>query len=194
MKVTSAVVKTLFLSLICQAGMIANTSAQEKTADLFGTPFDMCFEHGYNVDDVTQQQAFATAQCFTTLLETGVDPMVTGASEHTIRQYATSWYSAAADKGHALALAHITRTLIALNQLEQSLHSRVTDAEWQLLAQNQSFVSLDTNRDGFLSADEAAQSSDIQLGFSTVDMDKDGLVSIAEYTIKHGEATAAGQQ
>ncbi len=194
MKVIAQSFKVSFFSLFVLGGWFSHAMAQEAPTDIYSSPFDACFENGYNVDTVSQIQAFDTAQCFASLLVNGEsDPMVLGASAHTIREYSMSWYRAAADKGHPLALSHLTKHLIALNDLEQQLHSQVTDAEWQMMASDETFRNLDANKDGMLSVAEASASSDLQQSFSQSDFDRDGLLSIGEYTVTHGEATAAGQ-
>lgn len=193
MKVTSTALQILLFSILCNGALFSSASAEQSTIDLFDTPFDHCFEHGYHLDAVTQDQAFATAQCFTNLLSSESDVAALGASVHTIRQYAASWYSAAAAKGHALALAQISKQLIALNQLEQTLHSRITDAQWQLLAADTTFKTLDINRDGALSPVEVAAAGELKSGLLQGDLDQDGLLSLAEYTVHNGEATASGR-
>lgn len=188
----NATLQTLALSFLLNGALVNGALAEDLSTDLFGSPFDACFEHGYNVDLLTQNQAFATAQCFTTLLDSDLDAMALGASPHTIRQYAASWFDAAASKGHALALAKASEQRIALNRLEQHIHSDVTDAEWQLLAADTTFQALDADHNGLLSVAEVAPSDALQRAFINADFDQDGVLSIAEYTILNGEATAAG--
>jgi len=169
--------------------------AQAPVSDgIFSSPFDSCFENGYHVDDLTSEQAFSTAQCFTALLDSDVPAMELGASKHTIQEYSLSWYMAAADKGHALALSKLSKNLIALNQLEQTLHSRVTDTQWQMLASDPAFKALDANGDGVLSKSETSSNSDLQNAFAQSDFDNDGVLSIGEYAVNYGEATAAGNR
>lgn len=190
----NAIFQTLALSFLLSGALVKGALAEDLSTDLFGSPFDTCFEHGYNVDLLTQNQAFATAQCFTTLLDSDLDTMALGASPHTIRQYAASWFDAAANKGHALALAKASEQRIALNRLEQHIHSDVTDAEWQLLAADTTFQALDADHNGLLSVAEVAPSDALQRAFMDADFDRDGVLSIAEYTIINGEATAAGNE
>ena len=166
------------------------TFAQEPSADLFGSPFDHCFADGYNISEVTGEEAFATAECFTDLLvEEQAKPGFLGASKHTILEYSASWYQAAADKGHPNAKVHVMQSFAAIDAL---INSHINTNEANLLASEQKFQSLDRDSNGLLTGSELASSTDLRNSLQSTDLDQDGALSYGEYAINYGEATAAG--
>lgn len=95
--------------------------AQDDNTYLFDSPFDTCFKNGYHMDRVTSDQAYDTARCFTSLLETAnTDALTPGASTQTILRYAASWYEAAAKKGHTLAQTRLEASRSTLKNYEQN--------------------------------------------------------------------------
>ena len=182
----------LVLVAFC-GGAVGNALAQEISSDIFSSPFNSCFADGYNLSLVTQDQAYATAECFTSLLEKeGAETAYLGASKHTIMEYSVSWYSAAAAKGHELAQANLDTNMTALNLLEQEMYFGVKTQDQQLLASEKVFQTLDTDNNGVLSLAEASSSPTLKEVFSKSDFDNDGMLNFGEYTILSGEATAAG--
>lgn len=175
------------LSLACTGIFATSTVAQEIESDLYNTPFDSCFVDGYNLSEVTAQQAYETANCFTTLLQRDSDSNL-GASKHTILEYSVSWYQAAANKGNTMAQTNLSTNLLALSSLETGLLSQGE----QMLASEQVFNVLDADNNGLLTVAEASSSQDLKAIFSDSDIDNDGMLSYGEYTISAGEATAAG--
>lgn len=161
-----------------------STVAQQATDDLFGSPFDQCFENGYNVDEVTKDEAFKTAECFNELLETNEE---VGASMETLLQYSASWYQAAAEKGHEQGMVRLESSHLALSFLEFGQKRKQ-----QKLASERAFDSYDTNNDGVLSVAEAAVSESLKSSFKDTDFDNDGVLSLGEFTVVNGDATAAG--
>ena len=180
--------------IIC-SGVLGSAIAQEQnvSSELFSSPFDACFENGYNIDQVTQDQAYATAKCFTALLETPQTKTSNlGASKHTILEYSVSWYSAAAEKGHKLSQTNLDTYTLALNQFDKNNHFSTRDQSQLLLASEKTFQALDTDNNGSLSLAEASSSPSLKNAFLQSDIDNDGLLNFGEYTILSGEATAAG--
>lgn len=178
-------IKTAKIGLITTGLFAGAAHAQEATDDLFGSPFDTCFENAYNTPEITKEGAFATAECFNKLLETTDEA---GASMETILQYSASWYQTAAELGHEQGMVRLESSLLALSFLEFGAQQGI-----QKLASEKVFESLDVNGDNLLSAVELASAEDLSISFDETDLDKDGLLSAAEFTIKAGDATAAGQ-
>lgn len=187
-----AVKACLFSVTISGASLaMASDASNEESSDFFySSAFDSCFKDGYNIAELNEKQIFSTAQCFDGLL-TGneVNP---GASRHTIMAYAVNWYEAAAEKGHQGARKAAKANLLALNALENQTATQLSEAT-TLLASEQDFNALDMNGDGLLSVAEASVSESLKSQFEKADIDRDGLISVGEYTINSGEATAAGQ-
>jgi len=184
----------LVLVTFC-GGAVGNALAQETGSDIFSSPFDSCFADGYNISLVTQDQAYATAECFTSLLKKeGAETAYLGASKHTIMEYSVSWYSAAATKGHELAQTNLNTNMVALNLLEKEMFFGIKTQDQQLLASEKNFRRLDTDDNGVLSLAEASSSPALKSAFSSSDFDNDGTLNFGEYTIQSGEATAAGNQ
>jgi len=184
----------LALVVFCGASF-GNALAQENSSDIYSSPFDTCFENGYNLSLLTQDQTYATAQCFTSLLEKkGYETAYLGASVHTIMEYSVSWYAAAAEKGHKLAQANLDTNLFAMSTLENHMHFGLKEQDQQLLASEKVFQALDTDDNGMLTLAEASSSLVLKEAFSKSDFDNDGLLNFGEYTILSGEATAAGNE
>jgi len=173
----------------------ACNAAEENFSGIYSSQFDSCFSEGYNVDELTQDQAYITAQCFTELLEQeGVDTESLGASKLTIMQYSDSWYKAALEKGHKLAKDSLDANTIAFNALKLQTHFGLIEQNSQLLASEKAFNALDTDGNGLLSLAEASSSKNLKEAFSKVDFDSDGVLSAGEYTILYGDMTAAGNK
>ncbi len=64
------------------------------------------------------------------------------------------------------------------------------DAE--MLKSEAEFVSLDADKSGALSQDEAAADQALAEAFATTDVDQDGQISKQEFILYSGDATAAG--
>lgn len=174
---------------LCGIGA-GNVLAQDSGSGIFDSPFDRCFENGYNVDLVTVDQAFATAECFTSLIEPG-DSGYLGASEATIMQYSASWYEAAARKGHKLAANKYETNLLALNAMDHQKSMSLNGDQQSMLASEQVFKSMDIDNDGLLTVAEV-NVGELKASFAKTDIDSDGVLSYGEYTIYSGDATAAG--
>jgi len=193
-KLNKSLKARLALVVFCGASF-GNALAQENSADIFSSPFDACFENGYNLSLLTQDQTYSTAQCFTSLLEMkGAETTYLGASEHTIMEYSVSWYAAAAEKGHKLAQENLDAGIAAMSTLENHTHFGLKEPDQQLLASEKAFQTLDTDDNGMLTLAEASSSLALKEVFSKSDFDNDGMLNFGEYTILSGEATAAGNQ
>ena len=170
------------------------TSNDESFVDIYNSEFHACFSEGYNTSELSKDQLYTTAQCFTNLLQKEETQAVSlGASKLTIMQYSDSWYRAAADKGHKLAQKGLDKNLFALAKLEGQTHFGTAPQEEQMFASEKVFKILDTDKDGFISIAEASTTEYIKNDFSKTDFDNDGMLSQGEYTIQYGESTAAGQ-
>ncbi len=64
--------------------------------------------------------------------------------------------------------------------------------EPEMLAAEAEFVSLDANKNGALSKQEADLDAKLAAAFAEADADQDGEISKAEYILYSGDATAAG--
>ncbi|WP_020407354.1 hypothetical protein [Hahella ganghwensis] len=64
--------------------------------------------------------------------------------------------------------------------------------EAQMLESEAKFVSLDADKSGTLSQDEAAADSALAEAFASADADQDGQISKQEFVLYSGDATAAG--
>jgi hypothetical protein len=180
--------------IMCYGTSFTHAATDEIISDIYSSKFDSCFSEGYNIDKLTQDQAFITAQCFTSLLEIeGADITFLGASKLTIMQYSDSWYKAAIEKGHKLAQAKLDANTIAFNTLKQQAHFGIIEQDEQLLASEKTFKTLDADKNGTLSFAEASSSQDLKAAFTEIDFDNDGKLSVGEYTIQYGEMTAAGK-
>ena len=189
-KISSA---TLVL-IMCYGASFTHAATNENISNIYSSQFDSCFSEGYNVDELTQDQTYITAQCFTSLLEKeGADTASLGASKLTIMQYSDSWYKAAIEKGHKLAQDNLDANTIAFNTLKQQTHFGIIEQDGQLLASEKAFKALDADNNGTLSLNEASNSQGLKLAFSEIDFDNDGMLSVGEYTIQYGEMTAAGK-
>jgi len=168
-----------------------------KSADGVGSFYE-CFSSDYNNRLVLPEAAYQKGECFMTLAmgnnnldgsafnEAGV-----GANQHTLLQYANSWFSIAADSGHALANHRLNYNQLALYAVED----RILDSEeghYELLASEIEFEYLDLDHNGLLTQTEASMDKDLEQSFSFSDFDENGKISLAEYIIFAGEATAAG--
>jgi len=183
---------SLVLIMCCGASSV-NASAEENISDIYSSNFDACFTEGYNISELTKDQIYTTAQCFTSLLEKHDLPTDSlGASKLTIMQYSDSWYRAAVEKGHQLAQTNLDSNMLAFTALEQQTHFGTIVHDDQLLASEKAFNSLDLDGNGLISIAEASNSTNLKKTFSKVDFDNDGVLSAGEYTILYGEMTAAG--
>jgi len=183
---------SLVLIMCCGVSSVS-AAVEDGTSDIYSSDFDACFSEGYNTSELTKDQIYFTAQCFTSLLEKeGSETTSLGASKLTIMQYSDSWYRAAIEKGHKLALDSLNANLVAFSALEQQTHFGIMAQDDQLLASEKAFNALDIDRDGLLSLAEASTSKNLKKNFSKVDFDNDGVLSAGEYTILYGDMTASG--
>ncbi len=180
-------------TLLCCSGANADDSQTQLSDDIFGSPFDVCFEHGYNATLVTQDQAYETAECFSELLDKNIaDERILGANKHTVLQYSISWYEAAAQKGHHGAAEKLSANVAKLMRHELKSKNGLYNEAQQLLASEKTFKALDTDQNGVLSAEESIASAEVNALLVDADLNNDGQLSFTEYTIGTGEATAAG--
>ncbi|MFT5718196.1 MAG: hypothetical protein ACI9T7_002401 [Oleiphilaceae bacterium] len=181
------------LSLIICYSASSGAESKENVADIYNSDFYGCFSEGYNVTELSKDQIYITAQCFSALLEKESSETASlGASKLTIMQYSDSWYRAASVKGHEHAQAKIEANLASLASLEQQTYFGMAPHDLQLLASENAFNALDSDHNGFISLDEASVSKKIKEEFANTDYDSDGMLSPGEYTIEFGEITAAG--
>lgn len=180
--------KTGFLAAVLigspVTGHAEESVSEQAFDDLYGSPFDTCFENGYNNREVTKEHAFETAECFSTLLESSEDM---GADMQTILQYTSSWYQTAAEMGHEQALVRMESSLLALSFLDYGIEMSRKKLEAERV-----FDSYDANKDGMLTLAEVDASEKLKASFKASDLDQDGVLSVGEFTIINGEATAAG--
>jgi len=183
---------SLVLIMSCGASL-ASASTEDNSSDFYSSAFDACFSEGYNISELTKDQIYITAKCFTSLLEKEDSETASlGASKLTIMQYSDSWYRAAIEKGHNQALDSLNANMIAFTALEQQTHFGIIAQDDQLLASEKAFNALDSDKDGLLSLAEASTSKNLKKNFSKVDFDNDGVLSAGEYTILYGDMTASG--
>jgi len=179
--------------VLCYSAISVGSASEENITGIYSSDFDNCFSEGYNIAELTKDQIYLTAQCFTSLLEKEkIEFASLGASKLTIMQYSDSWYRAAVEKGHKLAQAHLDSNIVAFTALEQQTHFGITAPVEQLLASEIAFNALDIDGNGLLSLSEASASKNLKKAFSKVDFDSDGDLSAGEYTILYGDMTAAG--
>jgi hypothetical protein len=182
---------SLALILCCSTSSVVATG--EIVTDIYSSDFENCFSEGYNNSDLSKDQIYLTAECFTALLKKEkLQAASIGASKLTIMQYSDSWYKAAANMGHLQAKDKIDSNLASLASLEQQTHFGMAPHDQLLFASENAFKALDSDRDGFISLVEATASKKIKENFAKTDYDNDGMLSPGEYTIEFGEMTAAG--
>ena len=189
------ITQTALFTLICLTLLSTLAqAAEEEGSTVYDTEFDKCFSDGYNASALTKEQIYITAECFKALIDIDATQETTlGASELTILQYAISWYDAAAVKGHKKAGNQLKSQQELLVSLVSDTHfGGVSEAE-QMFASETQFKALDTDGDGLLSLNEAAESNRVIQNFSKTDYDNDGMISSGEYAIEFGEMTAAGK-
>jgi len=161
-------------------------------------PFYECFDSDYNETVVLSEDAYNKGECFmvltrgtTSLGQSTFNELEVGANKHTILQYADSWYSIAADQGHPLAKNRLDLNQLALYAIEDRL--LVSEKiNYGLLASEKQFNFLDADHNGSLTLQEVLTDQELAQSFSLSDFDEDGKISIEEYIIYSGEATAAG--
>ncbi|MFT7185660.1 MAG: hypothetical protein ACI84K_001042 [Pseudohongiellaceae bacterium] len=181
------------LALIIYYTASSSAASEEIVVDIYSSGFYGCFSDGYNASELSKDQIYITAECFTALLEKEeLETASLGASKLTIMQYSDSWYRAAAAKGHDQAQAKIKANLAFMVSLEQRTHFGMAPHELQLFASENAFKALDSDRNGFISLAEASVSKKITADFAKSDYDKDDMLSPGEYTIQFGEMTSAG--
>lgn len=66
--------------------------------------------------------------------------------------------------------------------------------ESDMLASEAEFISLDADKNGALTKEEASVDQKLTEAFAKADADQDGAISKAEYILYSGDATAAGSQ
>ena len=168
-----------------------------KASDGVG-PFYECFSSDYNDTIILPEAAYQKGECFMTLAMGNNNPDGSafreddvGANQHTLLQYANSWLSIAAESGHALANHRLSYNKLALYAVED----RILDSQvgrYELLASEIEFEYLDLDHNGLLTRTEASMDEELAQSFSFSDFDENGKISLAEYIIFTGEATAAG--
>ena len=153
-------------------------------------PFQVCFDEHYYDSEVSAEQAYARAECFSQLLDKNV-----GGSEAVsqdkimlLRQYTDSWLLAAAERGHSIAKQQLESNRVALSSFDY----KGLNSDSQQLASEKEFEEIDTDHNGFLNKWETVEHNDLYATFTTKDLDADGIVSREEFMIFYGEATAAG--
>jgi len=177
-----------------------NTDIQEainiSSSDGIG-PFHECFSSDYNDNVVLPEAAYQKGECFLSLAlsegedGSGFNDLEVGANQHTVLQYANSWYSMAANAGFPLAKSRLDHNQSALYAFESNaLESE--KGNYEQLASEKEFDLLDADRNGSLSFEEASAILELAKSFSFSDFDENGKISLAEYIIYTGEATAAG--
>ncbi|OZG74579.1 hypothetical protein BTA51_06160 [Hahella sp. CCB-MM4] len=66
------------------------------------------------------------------------------------------------------------------------------EAKQEMLESEAKFVSLDADKNGALSKEEASADSALAEAFASADADQDGQISKQEFVLYSGDATAAG--
>jgi len=163
-------------------------------------PFYECFDSGYNDTIILSEDAYQKGECFMSLVQenTNLDQntikkLAVGANQHTILQYADSWYAMAASKDHPLAKLRLNHNQLALYSMESNLLGR-EKANAELLASEKEFNFLDTDQSGLLTIQEGLANQALAQAFFASDFNEDGKISIDEYIIFSSEATAAGNK
>jgi len=167
------------------------------SADGIGSFYE-CFDANYNETIVIPEDAYQKGECFMTLArgnssldQNSFNESEVGASQHTVLQYADSWYSIAARKGHPIANLRMDHNQLALYAIEDKLLTS-NKANYELLASEKEFNFLDVDQSGLLTVQEVFADQELVQSFSSSDFNEDGKISIEEYIIYSSEATAAG--
>jgi len=177
-----------------------NTDIQEavNTSSSDGTgPFHECFSSDYNNKIILPEAAYQKGECFLSLALSehedgkGFNEVEVGANQHTVLQYANSWYSMAANAGFPLAKSRLSHNQSELYAVESSVLA-IENRGYEQLASEKEFNALDADHNGSLSFEEASATLSLAKSFSFSDFDENGKISLAEYIIYTGEATAAG--
>ena len=79
-----------------------------------------------------------------------------------------------------------------MQQLLPVSHLPNEPVESEVLASEAEFASLDADKSGTLSKEEAALDKKLSEAFASADADQDGSISKAEFILFSGDATAAG--
>jgi len=177
-----------------------NTNTQEalniSSSDGMGL-FNECFSSDYNAKVVLPEAAYQKGECFLSLAMSehedgnGFNELEVGANQHTVLQYANSWYAMAANAGFPLAKTRLNHSQSALYAFESNALTNEKE-NYEQLASEKEFDTLDADRNGSLSFEEASAILELAKSFSISDFDENGKISLAEYIIYTGEATAAG--
>ena len=162
--------------------------------------FYECFGTDYYETSILPEEAYRRAECFISLvressIKEGVafNELDVGANQHTILQYANSWYALAAEKGYPLAAKRLDRNQLALYAIEGQI-STSNGSNHALLASEEQFYFLDLDHSGTLTLQEVMGDHALADSFAATDLDENGQINIAEYFIFTGEATAAGNE
>mgnify|MGYP000081774389 CR=1 FL=1 len=169
------------------------------SADGVGSFYE-CFDQDYNETVVLSEDAYLKGECFMTLTlensnlnQSSFNEAIVGADKHTVLQYADSWYYIAANKGHPIAKLRVDHSQLALYAMEDGFLA-IERAKHELLASEKEFKFLDADESGLLTLEEVLANQELAQSFSSSDFDEDGKISIEEYIIYSGEATAAGHE
>jgi len=177
-----------------------NTDIQEavNTSSSDGTgPFHECFSSDYNNKVILPEAAYQKGECFLSLALSehkegkGFSEVEVGANQHTVLQYANSWYLMAANAGFPLAKSRLNHNQSELYAFESRVLA-IDKGSYEQLASEKEFDILDIDHNGSLSFEEASATLSLAKSFSFSDFDENGKISLAEYIIYTGEATAAG--
>ena len=169
------------------------------SADGTGSFYE-CFDAEYNETVAIAEDAYQKGECFMTLArgttsldQSSFNESEVGANQHTVLQYADSWYSIAARIGHPIANLRMDHNQWALYAIEDR-HLTSEKATYELLASEKKFSFLDADHNGLLTLQEVFADQELAQTFSSSDFDEDGKISIEEFIIYSGEATAAGNE
>lgn len=161
-------------------------------------PFYACFDEGYHKSIKIPELAYQQGKCFMDLAkgdnllgQSIFNELEVGADQHTLLQYAYSWYTYAAEKGHALATYSLGQNQDALLAFDQQINAP-DDASSVMFAYESKFHSLDSDRNGSITFAEAKLDLELSQSFAKTDINEDGRLSLGEYIVYSSEATAAG--
>lgn len=193
-KVSKKLLNASLPLILCSSIFSGATASEVAHTGIYSSAFDDCFSEGYHLSELSKEQIYTTALCFSGLLDSEQKNITTlGASKLTILQYSDSWYQAAANLGHEHAQAKHQANRDLISSFEQETHFGIAPLEETMFASENLFKRLDVNKDGLLSAEEAASSPALKQHFAKADFDDNGTLSVGEYAIEFGEMTAAGK-
>lgn len=161
-------------------------------------PFFECFGSDYHEPVIVSEVAYQQADCFMSLAQSDkllsqsiFNELKVGADQHTVLQYAYSWFAFSADQGYGLAKYSLEHNQTALYAFEDEL-IKMDRAKNQQFVYGKEFNALDTDQNGVLSFNEAQEDQILVQSFARADIDENGTLSLGEFIVSSGEATAAG--